>query len=195
MNPISRHRAIFLAYFGMIALLLLTSLFSPGFLSGSHLRSMTVLAAFIGIVAAGVQGGLIRPLSKRFSESSLIRTGTAIQALAFAAIAASPSYGRPMLYAAGALLALGNGMTQPSVGAFVSKRADPRAQGETLGTNQSAASLARMFGPSLGGWLYGSFGPRSPYLIGAIGMAIAMLVAFGLDRRTPGTTVPADPPV
>jgi len=52
-----------------------------------------------------------------------------------------------------------------------------------------------MFGPSLGGWLYGSFGPRSPYLIGAIGMAIAMLVAFGLDRRTPGTTVPADPPV
>ena len=154
-----------------------------------------IVLAFIGIVAAGVQGGLIRPLSKRFSESSLIRTGTAIQALAFAAIAASPSYGRPMLYAAGALLALGNGMTQPSVGAFVSKRADPRAQGETLGTNQSAASLARMFGPSLGGWLYGSFGPRSPYLIGAIGMAIAMLVAFGLDRRTPGTTVPADPPV
>lgn len=154
-----------------------------------------IVLAFIGIVAAGVQGGLIRPLSKRFSEASLIRTGTAIQALAFAAIAASPSYGRPMLYAAGALLALGNGMTQPSVGAFVSKRADPRAQGETLGTNQSASSLARMFGPSLGGWLYGSFGPRSPYVIGAIGMALAMLVAFGLDRRTSGTTVPADPPV
>ncbi|MDF2693727.1 MAG: tetracycline resistance protein [Labilithrix sp.] len=153
-----------------------------------------IVLAFIGVVAAGVQGGLIRPLSKRFDEAALIRVGTAIQALAFGAIAASPAYGRTMLYVAGALLALGNGMTQPSVGAFISRRADPRAQGSTLGTNQSAASLARMFGPSLGGWLYGSFGPRSPYVLGAVGMAIAMLVALGLDRR-PAETVSTTPPV
>jgi ribose transport system permease protein len=50
---LSRHRAILLAYLGMVVLLLLTSLFSPGFLSGSHLRSMSVLASFIGIVALG----------------------------------------------------------------------------------------------------------------------------------------------
>jgi MFS family permease len=139
--------------------------------------------AFIGVVAALVQGGLIRPLSRRFAESSLIRVGTALQSVAFAGIAAAPSFGRPMLYASGALLALGNGMTQPSVGAFISKRADPREQGATLGTNQSAASLARMFGPGLGGWLYGTFGPRSPYVIGALGFALAMLISFGLDRR------------
>jgi MFS family permease len=144
-----------------------------------------LVLAFIGIVAALVQGGLIRPLSKRFAEPPLIRVGTAIQALAFVGIAASPSFGRPMLYASGALLAVGNGMTQPSVGAFISKRADPRAQGATLGTNQSAASLARMFGPGLGGWLYGTFGSRSPYVVGAIGFAFAMVVAFGLDRRAP----------
>jgi len=48
-----RHRAIVLAYLGMLALLLLTSLFSPGFLSPGHLRSIAVLAAFIGIVAVG----------------------------------------------------------------------------------------------------------------------------------------------
>ena len=50
---LTRNRAILLAYLGMVVLLLLTSLFSPGFLSGSHLRSMSVLAAFIGIVALG----------------------------------------------------------------------------------------------------------------------------------------------
>lgn len=153
-----------------------------------------IVLAFIGVVAALVQGGLIRVLSKRYDEATLVRVGTGIQALSFGLIAASPSYGRPMLYVAGALLALGNGMTQPSIGAFISKRADPRAQGATLGTNQSAASLARMFGPSLGGWLYGAFGPRSPYLLGALGMAIAMLVAFGLDRREAQVTLPADPP-
>jgi MFS family permease len=147
-----------------------------------------LVLAFIGVVAALVQGGLIRPLSKRFDEAALIRVGTGIQSIAFGCIAASPSFGRPLLYTGGALLALGNGMTQPSVGAFISRRADPRAQGATLGTNQSAASLARMFGPGLGGWLYGMFGPRSPYVAGAIGMALAMIVAFGLDRRAQDKT-------
>jgi MFS family permease len=147
-----------------------------------------MILAFIGVVAALVQGGLIRPLSRRVDEGTLIRVGTGIQSIAFLGFAISPSFGRPMLFVAGALLALGNGMTQPSVGAFISKRADPRAQGATLGTNQSAASLARMFGPSIGGWLYGALGPSSPYLAGAMGMAIAMVVAFGTPRAQRSTS-------
>jgi MFS family permease len=143
-----------------------------------------LVLCFIGVVAAGVQGGLIRPLAKRFDEAKLIRAGTAIQALAFAGLAASPAFGRGALYAAGGLLALGNGLTQPSVSAYVSKRADPKAQGSTLGTNQSAASLARVFGPALGGWLYGSLGASSPYVAGAIGMVVATLVALFLVAST-----------
>lgn len=53
MPSLSRHRTILLAYLGMIVLLMLTSIVSPGFLSPSHLRTLTVLAAFIGIVALG----------------------------------------------------------------------------------------------------------------------------------------------
>jgi ribose transport system permease protein len=53
MASLSRHRAILLAYLGMIVLLLLTSFVSPGFLAASHLRTLAVLAAFIGIVALG----------------------------------------------------------------------------------------------------------------------------------------------
>jgi len=48
-----RNRAIVLAYVGMAVLLALTSIASPGFLAVSHLRSLVVLAAFIGIVALG----------------------------------------------------------------------------------------------------------------------------------------------
>ncbi|HVJ90525.1 MAG TPA: MFS transporter [Labilithrix sp.] len=151
-----------------------------------------MVLAFIGVIAALVQGGLIRPLAKRFDEAVLIRVGTAIQSVAFAVIAASPSVGRPVLYLGGALLALGNGLTQPSVGAFISKRADPREQGATLGTNQAAASLARMFGPSLGGWLYGSIGPRSPFIAGAVGMGVALIVAFRTGRGAPEVVSPSD---
>src|SRR5581483_10337586 len=37
----------------MIVLLFLTSFFSPGFLAGTHIRTLSVVAAFIGIVALG----------------------------------------------------------------------------------------------------------------------------------------------
>ena len=48
---------------------------------------------------------------------------------------------------AGALLALGNGLTQPTTSAFISRRAPADRQGGTLGTNQSFASLARTVRP------------------------------------------------
>src|SRR5262249_26247145 len=141
-----------------------------------------LLLAAVGVVAAGVQGGLIRPLAKRVAEVPVILAGVFFQIVAFAGIAWSPSWGRSALYASCACLALGNGLTQPTVGAFISKRADASAQGNTLGTNQSLASLARTIGPALGGWLYGSFGPRSPYTTAAIGMGFALAVTFALDR-------------
>jgi hypothetical protein len=50
-----------------------------------------------------------------------------------------------------------------------------------------------MFGPGLGGWLYQAFGARSPYVVGGVGMAIAMFVALGLERRAREVPVPADP--
>lgn len=145
-----------------------------------------LLLAFVGGVAAGVQGALMRPLSKHYSEAALIRTGTLLQSIAFAGLAAAPTMGGvPMLIAAGAVLAVGNGITQPSVAAYVSRRADERSQGSTLGTNQSAASLARVFGPALGGLLYGSIGPRSPYVVSAVGMLLALFVAIGLSPSKP----------
>lgn len=50
---LSRNRLIVLAYVGMVVLLLITAIFSPGFLSESNLRSTIILAAFVGIVALG----------------------------------------------------------------------------------------------------------------------------------------------
>src|SRR5206468_10079797 len=96
-----------------------------------------------------------------------------------------------VLYLASGLLAVGNGLTQPSIPAYISRRADRSMQGETLGTNQSASSLARVFGPALGGWLYGELGPRSPYVYAALGMTLATLIAFRLRRRSDATPAPA----
>jgi MFS family permease len=154
----------------------------------SQLETGLVLA-FIGVAAAGVQGGLIRPLSARFSEVSLVRAGVFLQAIGFAGLVFAPALGRPALYIAGALIAAGNGLTQPSISAFISRRASASAQGNTLGTSQSVASLARMFGPGMGGFLYGSVGPKSPYAAGALGMLLGFLLASTLRA----VRAPAEP--
>jgi MFS family permease len=130
--------------------------------------------AFIGIVGALVQGGVVRRLSGKLPDSSLIAGGLVFQVAAFALFSAAPDLGRASLYVAGALAAFGNGISQPSVSAFVSKRADASEQGAVLGANQAVASLARMVGPALGGALYTYLGMRAPYLSGAIGMALAL---------------------
>ena len=146
-------------------------------------RGTGYVLAFIGVVAALVQGGLVRQLSRRFEEPALIRAGALIQAMAFAGLVGAGSVGsRTMLYAAGGLLAVGNGLTQPSTASFISRQAPADRQGGTLGTNQSFASLARTFGPALGGWLYASAGARAPYTVAAMGMMVALALATGLRK-------------
>jgi len=144
-------------------------------------RGTGFVLAFIGIVAAAVQGGLVRTLSRRFDEAALIRSGALIQATAFAGLVGAGAIGSPAaLYASGAWLAVGNGLTQPAVPAFISRRAPADRQGATLGTNQSFSSLARTFGPALGGLLYASVGPRAPYVAACLGMLVATALAAGL---------------
>lgn len=162
-----------------------TFTFFCGDLFGIDERGTGYVLAFIGVIAAGTQGGLVRPLAKRFDEAVLLRAGAAIQALAFAGLAYAGTLGsHAMLFASGGLLAVGNGLTQPSTSAFISRRAPAERQGGTLGTNQSFSSLARTFGPATGGWLYSNVGARAPYAVASVGMVLALALAMGLRKPT-----------
>jgi len=142
------------------------------------------LLAMVGVTAAAVQGGLVRRLSGRIEDASMLRWGLLLQAIAFGGLAASPSVGRWFLYASAMVLAVGNGLSQPAVSAYVSKCADPAAQGSTLGVAQSMSSLARVFGPALAGALYGSaLGVRSPFALACVGTAVSLLLALPLRDR------------
>jgi MFS transporter, DHA1 family, tetracycline resistance protein len=155
-------------------------------LFGIDERGTGFVLAFIGIVAALVQGGLVRAVAPRFGEPALMRAGTLIQALAFAGLAAAGGLAsRVLLLASGGVLALGNGLTQPATSAFISRRAPIDRQGGTLATNQSFASLGRTFGPALGGWLYGNLSPRAPYAVAATGMLVAFALTAGLRKSRP----------
>ena len=138
----------------------------------------------IGIVAATVQGGLIAPLSRRFGEVRLLRSGLLFQALAFALLGYCPHMGGlalPGLFTSAGLIALGNGLCTPTLPAFVSRRTAAESQGITLGSLQSASALGRVLGPAAGGLLYQFFNPSAPYYLGALGMIVGALFASRLD--------------
>ena len=146
----------------------------------------------IGVCSALVQGLIVRKLSGKIADVTIVRAGLFIQAIGFLLLALSPSLGAWSLYLCGAVLALGNGLSQPSISAYISRRSSALEQGETLGTSQSFASLARMFGPALGGYLYGALGPRSPYVASAIGMALGLVLATRMSSA-PEAPIAAEP--
>jgi DHA1 family tetracycline resistance protein-like MFS transporter len=139
----------------------------------------------VGIVSALVQGGLVSRMVPRFGEARLIQGGLGIQAVAFALLGLSPLFGpagKVALLVAAGLIALGSGLCSPTLPAFASRRASATTQGVTLGTLQSASALSRALGPIVGGALYAAIDPRAPYLVGAVGLALAAVLAIARLR-------------
>ena len=106
--------------------------------------------AFVGIISATIQGGLIGKLVKRFGEPALVITG----ALLFAASLIITPFIQSSIGIAGilgmcALSAIGQALMAPSLTSIGSKTASAKDQGSVLGVMQSVASLARAVGPTL----------------------------------------------
>lgn len=106
--------------------------------------------AFVGVVGALIQGGLIGRLVKTFGEPPLVIVGALLFTASLVLIPfTGPHTGTPALLALGALFALGNGLATPSLTSLASKSAGAGEQGGVLGVTQSVASLARVVGPLL----------------------------------------------
>jgi MFS family permease len=145
--------------------------------------------AYVGVLSALVQGGLIGRLARRFGEERLLLAGLASICVGLVATPISRSLAE--LLAGTAFLALGMGLTQPSISSLLSRAAGGERQGETMGVAQSAGSFARIVGPAFAGVLFGAFGRQAPFWSGALVVAVALLLAWRLERReAPATAGP-----
>jgi len=105
---LSRNRLILFAYAGVVVLLGVTALFSPGFLAATNLRSTVVLAAFVGIVALGqtlviIGGGI------DLSVPWVLNSAAVLMTLMAAGQDAPLLWVLPAVLAGGALIGLVNG--------------------------------------------------------------------------------------
>jgi len=138
--------------------------------------------AFLGVIIAVVQGGLIGPLTRRFGERTLLVAGLLLQAVAFLMLPFMP--GVPGLLLACVPLAAGSGLSNPALSALLSRSARREDQGGTLGIGQSASALGRVLGPVTGTFVFGELWMAGPYVGGAVIM-LAM-AALGATLRAPG---------
>src|SRR5262249_49366420 len=169
-------------FFATVAFALLTAMF-PLFTEqrfGYDARHNGYIFAYLGVVGALIQGGLIGRLSGIFGDKTLAATGIGILAVSMFFLPSGATLRILLLAASG--MAIGNSLATPTLNALASKSVSAAWQGRVLGIMQSGASLARIIGPVLGGWLLGrdsaaDYG-RTPFWTGAAIMAIAFVLAL-----------------
>jgi DHA1 family tetracycline resistance protein-like MFS transporter len=142
------------------------------------------LLAFAGLLQAFTQGYLLRKVVHRAGELRLVRIGLFAFACGMAPMASVSNHA--LLLFLLALLSIGYGLTSPSVASLISTRTERHLQGEVLGLNQSALSLARICGPLLAGLVYQALGPAATYVCGGIAAVSALLLIPRRESRLTG---------
>ena len=137
----------------------------------------------MAVVMGGIQGGGMKRLAERYPERALVTVGGAIMVVGFFFVPLPGSVA--WLLVPLFLLAVGRGVSQPSLMSLASFQAEASDRGAVMGTFQSAASLARIFGPALAGVLY-DISRGLPFRVGAVLMLAMTLVAMRLPRGSGG---------
>jgi len=151
--------------------------------------------AYVGVLSAILQGGLIGRLTRRFGEERLLLCGLALTGGGLLAMLLAHRVA--VLTLAVSALALGMGLTQPSLNSLISRRAGREEQGEVLGVSQSIGSLSRVLGPVAAGFFFAEFGRNAAFFWGAVLSAAALLLALklvrGLDAAKLASAKPMEP--
>ncbi|AKU91055.1 MFS transporter [Vulgatibacter incomptus] len=138
------------------------------------------LFAFIGVVLALVQGGIVHPLRRWAGEAAMLLVGTV--GLMIGLLVIGQVHTSSGLVAACAILAFGNGLSSPALSSLVSKQAPSHSQGRILGVNQSMGSLARVIGPLVGGFTFDHGGEVAPFFVAAGILGVAVLISLRIFR-------------
>ncbi len=140
------------------------------------------LFAFIGILSAIIQGGLVGRLVNKFGEANLIVQGSLALALGMLVIPFASSLAT--LLVAMAVIAYGFSVINPSLSSLISRQVGPEEQGGMMGVSRSATTMARVIGPIWAGFLFAMMGMDWPYYGGTLVMIVVVVLAY--RRLSPG---------
>jgi len=139
-------------FLGIVAFSIMTTSFSlfMMFRLGYDAFHNGWIFAFVGVISAGVQGGLIGRLVKRFGEPILVIVGSILFTVSLVVMPfVESSAGLITILLLCAATAVGQALCAPTLSSLASKSASAAEQGTVLGVVQSVSSLARAVGPTL----------------------------------------------
>jgi MFS family permease len=142
------------------------------------------LFAYVGVVAAVMQAGIVGALAKRFGERALVRSGLALMGAAFVTAGVVPPLA--LFLVVMGLIAVASGLVTPSLSSLVSVATPPDEQGGILGVYQSLGSLGRAAGPFVGGLIYDVVSPGAPLWMAGAVLLVAAVGAGRIPRRGHG---------
>jgi len=112
-------------------------------------------------------------------ENKMLIIGSIMMGIGLALIPFGPFYLQFFYFA---LIAIANGMLGPALNSLISKNADPQKLGQTMGANQSFASLARGIGPVIAGVLY-YVNYTFPYILSGLVMLLCFFVILRVIKK------------
>jgi MFS family permease len=135
---------------------------------------------FMGVIVVMLQGGLIGKLAKVLGEKMLVAIGAASFTIGLVMV---PSVWRvPLLYVVAFFIAIGQGLSYPSLTSLVTKATPKAEHGTMLGLAAGIGSLARFLGPVVSGFFYDLAKARGAFYSGAALTGAALVVALWLRR-------------
>ncbi len=144
------------------------------------------LFAYIGLWIAITQGLINRPLSRRLEAPQILSFSALLLAVALPLLLL-PSQSSFLFFLL-PLVAIFQGLTQPSSLSIVSGLCDAKAQGQILGINQSFQSLAQAIPPIIAGFIV-SLDQNLPILVAGVSVLAAWVLFLvyraGVRRRGP----------
>lgn len=145
-----------------------------------------LLLSCAGIGQVVTQLFLLKPLLRRFNESTLVVIGNLVRGIGSLGIllVATPLLAGPMIM----LFAMGGGIATPALQSLATETVPDEVRGGVLGVFQSIASLSTIFGSGLSGTLFALSTPL-PFLVSGGLAFLLILPALYLARhqkpRTP----------
>lgn len=140
-----------------------------------------LVLAWVGIIGALIQGGLIRRIVPVYGERKLLLVGLFLFCISIVLLPFGPNYNSYFVIMIP--LALGRSLIDPSMSTLISKSHGADEQGRAFGTYQGLSSLARAFGPFCGLLAFNAH-YYLPFLIASAIAFVVFLLGFKMFRVT-----------
>jgi DHA1 family tetracycline resistance protein-like MFS transporter len=161
-----------------------------GFRYGWDTRATGLSLAIIGVFNIIVQAVLVKRIVARFGERMALFAGLLCGGVGYAIYGLAPT-GIAFLSALPVFAFMG--LVGPAAQGLMSRRVGPSEQGQLQGANSSIMGITGMIGPALFTLTFASFigthrdwrAPGAPFLLAALLMVVALVLAWRVTSRRP----------